>query len=145
LILNCKITNAGEAGTGREEVMPFDGIISPAAHVAAVEVAAQVRETAAEETKRRRAERLAKDRARMLAAAEPYIQADRTDPFARARAATHIANGVASIRREGNFDLEISAGPAHYRADRSMTMRKVAMRGEIVDVPTVVYTNMARP
>lgn len=125
--------------------MPFDGIISPAAHVAAVDVAASIRETAEQEAKRRRAERLAKDRARMLAAAEPYIQADRTDPFARARIQTHIANGVASVRRDANFDLEIGAGPAHYRADRSMTMRKVAMRGEIVDVPTVVYTNMARP
>lgn len=119
--------------------MPFDGSTFVPDTVPALT------ETDKDRIKRKRAERLAKERSLMRRAAEDYIAADRTDPFARARIMTHIDNGVASPRREANQDLEVSAGRAFYCASRTMTMRKVAVRGEIVDVPTPVYTNVMRP
>lgn len=100
----------------------FDGIYRP--------------ETSLERTKRR-----------MRDGAKLYAASDRSDPFAYARALTHIENGVASPSRPGNQEYAIPQGvPAYYSAESHLEERKiVAGNGRDVTAHVVVYRNVQRP
>lgn len=82
--------------------------------------------------------------ARMMDGARMYAKADRTDPFAYARAVTHIKCGVATvIRGEHNKEMDLDrAATAFYNADSYVYDREIAGIG---NVPTVGYRNMVRP
>lgn len=64
-----------------------------------------------------------------LEAAERYAAADKSDPFARARIRTHMANGVCGFHTDGR--------DAYYSADEDREMTEYGSR------PT--YRNRVRP
>lgn len=82
---------------------------------------------------------------RMIEAAARYAAADRTDPFAMARAMTHIKCGVATVirgERSQDYDLD-RAVTSFYNADTYVFDRVVP--GVADPVPTVGYRNIVRP
>jgi hypothetical protein len=98
------------------------------------------------EEARKEAEIKAKQRARMIQAAQVYARADRTDPFSMMRMMTHIDNGVASIHAPANRDYDIAAGPGFYNAEMHREARKIVGsdgKEQTFDVP--VYRNVSRP
>lgn len=66
----------------------------------------------------------------MMAGAYAYAQADKSDPFAYARAVSHINNGVATPG-------------SSYGAERYMEMRTMPITGEKYQVEA--YKNVVRP
>lgn len=99
---------------------------------------------AAEAIRAARTAREAVKKARMVEGAKRYAAADRTDPFAYARAMTHIKCGVATvIRQEHNKDYDLDrAATAFYNAENYIYDREVPGIGE---VPTIGYRSMVRP
>jgi hypothetical protein len=84
---------------------------------------------------------------RMIAAALRYAAADRTDPFAFARAVAHINNGLATVargERSNTFDL-VAAQPAYYDADAQREVVKMVGAGGEIDVERITYKSVVRP
>lgn len=75
---------------------------------------------------------------REIEAAERYIAADKSDPFARARVMTHMRNGVCNT-----WDAELHDGPTQYTADESFEVRINSMTQEDYKAP--IYINRRRP
>lgn len=69
-----------------------------------------------------------------IEAAKRYAAADRTDPWAFARAMTHMSNGIAGFTDKGQ--------DAFYSADQYSEERVTAL-GDTYHVP--VYRNIVRP
>ncbi len=99
---------------------------------------------AAEAIRAARTAREAVKKARMVEGAKRYAAADRTDPFAYARAMTHIKCGVATvIRQEHNKDYDLDrAATAFYNAESYVYEREIPGVGK---VPTVGDRSMVRP
>lgn len=75
---------------------------------------------------------------RMVKGAARYAAADRSDPFAFARAIAHIHSGVASL---GHDD----GGPAYYNAEETAAERTVVLDGRAITYPVTEYKNIQRP
>jgi len=71
----------------------------------------------------------------MLAAAERYAQADRSDPFALARARLHLSNGIASY-------ANANGQAAYYEAEPYQETRYLPDGREY---QATVYRNVVRP
>jgi hypothetical protein len=72
-------------------------------------------------------------------AAERYALADNSDPFAFARAKTHLANGIASF-------ANANGEAAYYSADEGTELRQITMpNGEKLEWHATVYRNRFRP
>lgn len=71
-------------------------------------------------------------------AAERYAAADPSDPFARARAMTHLKNGIASYGPKGENNF--------YGADQGTETRYLKRAdGTLEEYQAVVFTNRQRP
>ncbi len=83
----------------------------------------------------------------MLDGAHRYAASDRSDPFAFARALTHLQNGVASMsRRASNAEYGLDAGAkAYYDADRYMEERKILAGERTLVAVLPAYRNVVRP
>lgn len=76
---------------------------------------------------------------RMLEGAKNYAAADRSDPFAFARAIAHIKNGVASINNANQ-----NAG--YYNAEPYKGKREIVQNGVVIgEVDTILYRTIVRP
>jgi hypothetical protein len=72
---------------------------------------------------------------RRIEAAKRYAQADRSDPFAYARAMTHISNGIAAhFTGQGKESF--------YDADKAQETRKLPDGREY---QATIYKNVVRP
>lgn len=83
-----------------------------------------------------------RDRARLDEAAKRYAAADPSDPFALARARTHLRNGLAGV----------SMGPdgkvlyAPYDAEPSRELRRIERAdGSALEWDAITYRNRVRP
>jgi hypothetical protein len=75
----------------------------------------------------------------MRQAAERYAASEKSDPWAYARALTHIRNGVASYTDQHGRS-------AFYSADEGNEPRAIKMpNGQVLEWQAVVYRNMIRP
>lgn len=85
---------------------------------------------------------------RMTRAASEYARADRTDPFAVARAMAHIKSGVAAVRRgasNADYDLE-AMQESFYDAKPRRVEEDVLHNGVVIGSKTVVrYYSVVRP
>lgn len=88
-------------------------------------------------------EHLAKRRAGYTEGARRYAAANVSDPFAFARAMTHINNGIV-----GNVPID-GREPAIYDARAHTEMRKLAPGNSLsngdTEFPVTVYSGMVRP
>lgn len=76
--------------------------------------------------------------ARRVAGARRYAEADRSDPFAFARAMTHLSNGIAAYGKKGEEQF--------YDAVETQETRVLpAADGKRVEYQATVYTNRVRP
>lgn len=76
--------------------------------------------------------------ARQLEQAKLFAKADRSDPFAYARARTHILNGLAMPKQDGS--------PGGYNADEIHTKHTLVRGdGSILEYTKEDYINRQRP
>lgn len=76
---------------------------------------------------------------RMLEGARNYAAADNSDPFALARAMTHLRNGIASLSNERGED-------AFYSAEPYLETRQIALpQGGVLEWQATAYRNRIRP
>lgn len=68
---------------------------------------------------------------------EAYAQADRSDPFARARAYTHARNGITGYLPNGET--------AHYGATEHQETRTMMRDGVEHEYKVTTYRNVTRP
>lgn len=72
-----------------------------------------------------------------------YAQADRSDPFAYAKAMSHIKNGICDQRFDNKNNEQRLC---HYEADLTQEQRSfVNGEGKIVEYTVPTYVNMKRP
>jgi hypothetical protein len=75
-------------------------------------------------------------------AAERYAKADPSDPFAKARARTHIKNGIATYARQ-------DGGIGYYDAEEAKETRYLPLPNGEADMTkpyeATVYRNIMRP
>ena len=83
---------------------------------------------------------LQKAQERMRQGAERYIAADRTDPFTRDRVYSHMANGVASVKRAEKPYLD-----GYYDAERYHESRFYMNGTNKVEYTVPAYRSMVRP
>lgn len=75
---------------------------------------------------------------RMLEGARNYAAADNSDPFALARAMTHLRNGIASFGPRGE--------DAFYSAEPYPETRQIALpQGGVLEWQATAYKNRIRP
>lgn len=74
----------------------------------------------------------------MIEAAQRYAKADASDPFAFARAITHLRNGIASR-------LTSSGKAAYYDATEDTEPRSIETPTGKVEWRAVVWRNVSRP
>ncbi len=82
---------------------------------------------------------------RAIAGARRYAAADRSDPFAFARALTHIRVGIVQPFREEGQDHKTPSGAVMYDATPFTEMREVELTSGKTMVPYTVYRNITRP
>jgi hypothetical protein len=84
---------------------------------------------------------------RLISGAKRYALADRTDPFAYARAVTHIKNGVASTSRPESPDYDLAPGTsAYYNADIGLEYRSATRaNGSKFEWTVMSFRNVVRP
>lgn len=100
-----------------------------------------------EEIAQKEKERLARERARMIAEGRNYAKSDRTDPFTFNRVMSHIDNGVATYRRDrGREIVEVEQGDAFYKASPYREARTmISYDGKPTTYDVVRYMNVSRP
>jgi hypothetical protein len=75
----------------------------------------------------------------MRLAAERYALSDKSDPFALARAKTHLRNGIASFSHP-------DGGKGYYDAEETTERREIIMpNGETLAWNATVYRNVMKP
>jgi hypothetical protein len=79
---------------------------------------------------------------RLREAAERYIAADRTDPFARMRVYSHLRNGIATPMRGLNPDAQLES---YYDAERYSEKRAYGTSPNQVEYTVPAYRSMVRP
>lgn len=75
---------------------------------------------------------------RMYEGAEVYARADRSDPFAYARAIAHTKSGYASVSND-------KGQAAYYDAEQVVEHREYAHEGRVIKYTVPAYINMVRP
>lgn len=77
-------------------------------------------------------------------AAKRYAAADKSDPFALARAITHMKNGIAGFRQERG-EHHAMGQDAFYTADETYETRTYEQDGRTVEYQVLTYRNRVRP